>query len=59
MVIIGKPVNGITINGNEYVMDEYGNEMRFHNEIGARNFLYDHGMTDQDISDALIQFIEV
>ena len=48
-VIIGRPINGVSINGNEYVKDDHGNMMKFKDEREARAFLHEHGMSDVNI----------
>ena len=45
--VIGRPINGITLNGNEYVLDENGDEMQFETNDKAKSFLFDHGLTDE------------
>ena len=42
-VIIGRPINGISINGNEYVCDKNGMAIVFVDEDTARAFLKDNG----------------
>lgn len=49
MVIIGKPINGISLNGNEYANDERGITFTFKNENEARRFLHRHGISENDI----------
>lgn len=55
-VIIGRPINCISINGNEYVCDEYGMTIVFASENHARNFLALEGFTDEDIENNGIVF---
>lgn len=55
-VIIGRPINGISINGNEYVCDENGTAIFFVDEDTARAFLKDNGLTDENIEDCGIVF---
>lgn len=55
-VIIGRPINGISINGNEYVCDENGMAIVFIDEDTARTFLKDNGFTDENIEDCGIVF---
>ena len=42
-VMIGRPINGISINGNEYVCDEKGRAIVFEDENDARAFLKENG----------------
>lgn len=55
-VIIGRPINGISINGNEYVCDKNGMAIVFVDEDTARAFLKDNGLTDENIEDCGIVF---
>lgn len=57
-VIIGRPINGISLNGNEYVEDDAGQLMVFPSEDAARDFLKAHGVTDDDIEAEGIVFEE-
>ena len=49
MIIVGRHINGITINPLEYLLDDNGNEMEFENEHAAKVFLIEKGFTDEDI----------
>lgn len=55
-VMIGRPINGISINGNEYVCDENGLAIIFDNENDAKEFLKSNGYTDEDIENNGIVF---
>lgn len=55
-VIIGRPIYGISINGNEYVCDKNGMAIVFVDEDTARAFLKDNGLTDKNIEDCGIVF---
>lgn len=55
-VLIGRPINGISINGNEYVCDENGFSIVFGDENDAREFLKSNGYTDEDIENSGIVF---
>ncbi len=48
-VIIGRFINGITINPLEYVLDDNGDLMVFETEDKAKEFLKEHGLNDDDI----------
>lgn len=50
-VIIGRPIEGVTINGLEYVCDERGMTIVFKDEQEARGFLADHGIDDDLIEE--------
>jgi hypothetical protein len=49
MVVIGRPVNGISINGLEWLLDGNGEPMRFANGSEAKQFLFDNGETNENI----------
>lgn len=55
-VMIGRPINGISINGNEYVCDKNGLAIVFDDENDAREFLKSNGYTDEDIENNGIVF---
>jgi hypothetical protein len=59
MIRIGRPINGITINGLEYLLDENGHEMRFEDEAAASEFLRGNGFTDDELENSGIVFSEV
>lgn len=48
-IIIGRHINGITLNPLEYVLDEDGELMVFETEDKAKNFLREHGFDDEDM----------
>ena len=43
-IIVGRPINGISINGNEYLLDDNGDVMKFDTEAAARLYLHQKGM---------------
>lgn len=47
---IGRPIEGVTLNGNEYVLDGDGELMTFDSEEDALDFLKACGFTDNDIN---------
>ena len=49
MIAVGKHINGITINGLEYLLDDYGEVMTFDTEHDAREYLARQGMSDDDM----------
>lgn len=59
MIIISRPINGITLNGVEYVLDENGEVMKFESLECAHVFLMEAGYTVQDIEDEGIQFADL
>lgn len=58
-VMIYRPINGIPINGNEYVLDENGDPMIFDSEDDARSFLADYGIGETEIEEMGVGFEEV
>ncbi len=48
-IVIARPINGISINGNEYVLDESNEVKTFDNTTEAVNFLKENGCTDEEI----------
>lgn len=57
--VIGRPIEGITLNGNEYVLDGDGELMTFDSEEDALDFLKACGFTDNDIEEQCIVIEEV
>jgi hypothetical protein len=49
MVIIGRPINGISINGVEWLLDDDGEPMRFVDGNTAKQFLLDNGESVENI----------
>lgn len=56
MIIIGRPINGISLNGLEYLLTEDGDkEMEFKDKDSAKQFLRENGhedWTDDDLEDS-------
>ncbi len=55
---IGRPINGISLNGLEYVLDNKGNEMLFRGRAATEKYLYKYGYTDEDIENEGIVFVD-
>ena len=49
MYIIGRPISGISLNGNEYVCDSEGRTLLFPTVEDAKAVLYNAGYTDDSI----------
>lgn len=47
--VIGRPINGISINGLEYILDDDGNEMVFDSIEAAKEFLVGFDIDDEAI----------
>lgn len=48
-MIVGRHINGITLNDIEYLLDEHGEIMHFSNENAAKAFLYEKGYSDEEM----------
>ncbi|WP_062322634.1 hypothetical protein [Halolactibacillus sp. JCM 19043] len=55
--IIARPVNGITINGLEYILDDFGEVKRFNTKDEAIQYLKQNGLSEKEIDS--LNFIEV
>ena len=49
MVIVGKHINGITINPLEYLLGDDGEEMKFVSKDAAKAFLKMKGFADEEL----------
>ena len=52
MFKIGRAINGISINGDEYILDGEGKIMLFKTEKDALSFLNAHGYNFKSVTDA-------
>jgi hypothetical protein len=59
MVIVGKHINGITLNPLEYLLDDDGKVMKFINENAAKAFLKEKGLSDDDICWLVFETVSV
>jgi len=50
MIQVGKAINGISINGNEWLLDDENNVMEFNSKDEAKDFLRENGV-DIDIEE--------
>ena len=57
-VLVGRPINGISINGLEYVLNENGEPVKWATEKQARLFLKEHGITEKEIEETGIVFVD-
>jgi hypothetical protein len=57
-VIIGRPINGISINGLEYALDERGEVKEFADKKEAVQFLKDNGFRNKDLECFIYEEIE-
>jgi hypothetical protein len=49
MIIIGRPINGISINGLEWLLTDSGDVMKFINEESAHDFLIEHDVEESEL----------
>lgn len=49
MIIVGRAINGISINGNEYLLDEKMDLKRFESVDKAKEFLKDMGISEEEM----------
>lgn len=45
-IVVSRAINGISLNGSEYLLDENDDVMKFDDVESAKNFLKNHGITD-------------
>lgn len=57
--VVGRPINGISINGLEYILTDEGDEMIFDSIEDAKDFLSGCGIGEEEIEAQGIQFEEV
>lgn len=57
VTLIGRPINGISINGLEYVCDNDNNPIEFDNVEQAIACLKENGYSEQDIENDGIVFV--
>ena len=55
---VGRPINGITINGNEYLLNDDGEVKVFENTREAVVFLYDKGFSPEEITELTLVDID-
>jgi len=55
-VIVGRPIEGIGINGDEYLLDDEGGELVFNTEEQAREFLIEKGGYTADDVDECVNY---
>lgn len=48
-ICVGRPINGISINGLEYLLDDDGNIRLFSNENEAKDWLTSQGFSMDEI----------
>ena len=53
MIIVGRPINGISLNGLEYILNGDGSVMQFESQDAAKEFLKVNGFTESDFDDLI------
>jgi hypothetical protein len=56
-IVIGRPINGISINGLEYLLDENGDYKQFESKEEAKTFLnsmFEEPLTDDQLEDSFM-----
>ena len=53
-IIVGRPINGISLNGLEYMLDPDGNEVLFDSIDDAKQMLMDNGIEGNDLEDCFV-----
>ncbi len=58
-IVIARAIEGISINGKEYLLDDDGNAMEFADKQAAKDFLRENGcdLTDEEMADSF-DFVE-
>ncbi|MDR0637390.1 MAG: hypothetical protein LBG27_00535 [Spirochaetaceae bacterium] len=51
MITVGRPINGISINGCEWLLDDSKNLKVFTEKNIAIQFLKEHGVSDNEMAD--------
>ena len=57
MIAIGRPINGISLNGLEYLLNDDGSYMEFNDSKTAKDFLRENGYgewSDDEIEDSFM-----
>lgn len=58
MIAIGRYIEGISLNGLEYVLDDDGAIELFDSEDEAISFLHDNNFTDKDIEFLVLEEVD-
>jgi len=58
MYIVGRPINGISINGLEFILDENDEEMKFDTQEDAIGFVVAHGGSRDDFDEGSLVMLE-
>ena len=53
MIIVGRAINGISLNGLEYILNDDGSVMQFESQDAAKEFLKGHGYRKNDLENLI------
>jgi hypothetical protein len=59
MYVIGRPINGISINGLEFALDANGDELKFKTEESAVEFIEANGGCRADIDNCAFLIVDM
>lgn len=54
-VIVGRCINGVTINGLEYLQNDDGEVLYFKGIAAAKDYLREHEVTDEEMEDIVLR----
>ena len=54
-VIVGRCINGVTINGLEYLQNDDGEVLYFKGITAAKDYLREHEVTDEELEDIVLR----
>lgn len=54
VIIIGRYINGVSLNGLEYLLNPDGTEVRFKSVDQAKQYLLDNGVSEADVDECFV-----
>jgi len=57
MVIVSRAINGISLNGDEYLLDDTGKIIEFENKETAKDFLRKSGLSESEIDNLYFELL--
>jgi hypothetical protein len=57
-IIVGRPINGISINGLEYLLNDDNSEMTFNSIDEATQFLNENGISQECIDEGSVVLVD-
>lgn len=58
-IVVGRHINGITLNPLEYLLDEEGDPLIFESEGSAKKYLAEKGFTEEDMYWMVFEEVDV